>query len=188
MKPVTLLLTDTIENLGIVGDVVTVKAGFARNYLIPMGLGTEPTEENVAALAQRRIEVEKEMKALRKQREAMFAKLETTEVTMERSAHDQGVLYGSVNQHEIAEALRAEGFAIEDRAVRIGEQIKRHDTYIIPISLDQDLKTEIKLWVVSDRPADELGDESEESSDGDEGAAETGEAEATDAGADAAGE
>jgi large subunit ribosomal protein L9 len=188
MKPVTLLLTDTIENLGIVGDVVTVKAGFARNYLIPMGLGTEPTEENVAALAQRRIEVEKEMKALRKQREAMFAKLETTELTMERSANDQGVLYGSVNQHEIAEALRAEGFAIEDRAVRIGEQIKRHDTYIIPISLDQDLKTEIKLWVVSDRPADELGDESEESSDGDEGAAETGEAEATDAGADAAGE
>ena len=55
---------------------------------------------------------------------------------------------------DIAQALQAEGFAIDDRHVRIGEQIKRLDSYNIPIQLDADLKTEVKLWVVSDRPMD----------------------------------
>lgn len=158
MKNVELLLTDNVDNLGIVGDVVKVKMGYARNYLLPTGLGTVPTEEAVKALAARRAEVEKEMKRIRGEREAIFAKLEDFELTIERSANDQGILYGGVSQHDIAEALQAEGFPIDDRMVRIGQQIKRLDSYMIPVTLDQDLKTEIKLWIVSDRPLGELDD------------------------------
>ena len=64
------------------------------------------------------------------------------------------MLFGGVSQHDIAEALRSDGFAIDDRAVRIGEQIKRLDSYQVPIQLASDLRTEIKLWVVSDKPAE----------------------------------
>lgn len=169
MKLVELLLTENVDNLGIVGDVVHVRPGYARNYLLPMALAMPPTKEAIKALAARRAEVEKQMRELRKSRESMFEKLEGFELTMTRSANEQGVLYGGVSQHEIAEGLRQEGFNIEDRAVRIGEQIKRLDTYTIPIALDHDLKTEIKLWVVSDKPIEELevGEEGEEGQEGD---------------------
>lgn len=152
MKTIELLLLETIENLGIIGDVVKVKPGYARNYLLPHGLAETPTQEKIAELAARRKEVEAELKQLRSEQEKLIEKLAEHEVTLERSANEQGALFGGVTQHDIAEALRAEGFAIEDRHVRIGERINRLDTYMIPLQLAKDLKVEIKLWVVSDKP------------------------------------
>ena len=156
MKVIELLLTENVDNLGIVGDVVKVRSGYARNFLLPRALATKPTAGAIKRLAKRRAEVEKELKVIRGQREAVFAKLEKFELTMQRSANESGILYGGVSQHDIAQALRNEGLTIEDRMVRIGEQIKRLDTYQIPIVLDSDLKTEIKLWIVSDKPREEL--------------------------------
>lgn len=152
MKLIELLLTENIDNLGIVGDVVRVRPGYARNFLLPRALATTPTAGNVKRLAERRKLVEAEMKLRRSALEAMFEKLQKLEITMQRSANEQGVLFGGVSQHEIAQAIRNEGFAVEDRMVRIGAQIKRLDTYHIPVVLASDLKTEIKLWVVSDKP------------------------------------
>ncbi len=152
MKTIELLLTENVDNLGIVGDVVKVRPGYARNYLLPHNKATVPTPNAIARLAERRKQVEEELRQLRAQQEALIQKLEGFELTMERAANEQGVLFGGVSQHDIAEALRAEGFAVEDRHVRIGEQIKRLDSYEIPIQLAKDLHTEIKLWVVSDRP------------------------------------
>lgn len=182
MKQVELLLLETVDNLGIVGDVVKVRPGYARNYLLPHGLATTPTPAAVARLAERRAKVEAEMRARRQQQEQLIEKLTGYELTLQRAANEQGVLFGGVSQHDIAESLRAEGFAVEDRYVRIGEQIKRLDSYIIPIVIDKDLKTEIKLWVVSDKPAEELQVEAastEEAEAGEAGeAGETEEAEA----------
>ena len=152
MRSIELLLTDNVDNLGIVGDVVKVKPGYARNFLLPRGLATKPTQGAIERLAERRKQVEAEMKLRREQQEALLAKLEGHEVTMKRSANDQGVLFGGVTQHDIAAALQEEGFAVEDRHVRIGAQIKRLDSYMIPIVLASDLKTEVKLWVVRDQP------------------------------------
>ena len=152
MKQIELLLLDTIENLGIVGDVVKVKPGFARNYLLPHGLAEAPTEEKIAELATRRKEVEAELKQLHSEQEKLIEKLTDYELTLERSANEQGALFGGVTQHDIAQALQAEGFAVEDRHVRIGERINRLDTYMVPVQLAKELKTEIKLWVVSDKP------------------------------------
>ncbi len=162
MKAVEVLLIETIESLGIVGDVVKVKAGYARNYLLPCAKAIIPTPSAIAKLAERRAEVAAELAVLRKKQEAIFAKLENFELTLERSANDTGILFGGVNQHDIANALRDAGFDIEDRHVRTGEQIKRLDTYFIPIQLANDLKTEIKLWVVSDRPMEEEPEKVEE--------------------------
>lgn len=162
MKNMKLLLTENVENLGIVGEVVTVKLGYARNYLLPRGLGADPTEGNIKRLAARRAQVEQEIREHRAQLEVMFEKLADVEITIMRSSNEQGVLFGGVSQHDIAETLREEGFNIDDRAVRIGEQIKRLDTYSIPIVLGMDLATEIKLWVVSDKPKDDLEVEEQE--------------------------
>ncbi|MEM9252080.1 MAG: 50S ribosomal protein L9 [Planctomycetota bacterium] len=158
MKTIELLLVENVDNLGIVGDVVKVKPGYARNYLLPMQLAEPPSDERIAALADRRKQVEAELATLRAKHEKLVADIAEFELTMQRSHNDQGILYGGVSQHDIAEALREEGYAVEDRFVRIGEQIKRLDTYTIPVVIDKELKAEVKLWVVSDRPAEELAE------------------------------
>lgn len=159
MRTSKLLLTENVTNLGIVGDVVNVKPGYARNYLVPQGLATQPTPGNIKRLAQRRAEVEQQLREQRNIKEATLAKLEGFEITMLRSANEQGVLFGGISQRDIAEELRNEGFAVDDRDVRIGDQIKRLDSYEIPVVLAADLKTTIKLWVVSDKPAEDLDTE-----------------------------
>jgi len=167
MPTTKLLLTTNIDNLGIVGDVVTVKQGFARNYLLPRGMATEPTQGNIDRFTQRRKEVAAEMKSERAQQEQLLEKLTDCEITIERSANEYGVLFASVNQHDIAQQLRDQGFPIDDGAVRIDDQIKRLDSYDIPIVLARELKTDIKLWVVSDKPVEDL-ESSDDQQDGDE--------------------
>lgn len=161
-KTVELLLTDNVENLGIVGDVVKVRTGYARNFLLPRELATEPSEDKIKALAERRAEAERLLVELRKQREGMVEKLEEYELTLTRACNDQGLLYGSVTQHDIAEALREAGFDVRDRDVRLGQTIKRIDSYEISIKPEADLETNIKLWVVADRKLEHLDEDRED--------------------------
>ena len=154
-----LLMLETLENVGIVGDVVRVKAGFARNFLLPRGIAEVPTREKIDELAGQRAEAEAEQKRVRSEQEAMIAKLDGHELTVERSTNDQGVLFGGITQHEVAEMLREEGFAVEDRYVRLGQVAKRIDTYDVPIVINRDLKCEIKLHVKSDAPEEEVVEE-----------------------------
>lgn len=156
MKSVKLLLTTNVYNLGIVGDVVTVKPGTARNYLVPRGMATEPTQGNIDRLAEKRKQVAEEIRREHAEQEQLVEQLTDHEITIHRSANEQGSLFGGVSQHDIADLLREEGFQIDDHAVRIGEQIKRLDSYEIPIMLASDMKTQIKLWVVSDKPIEDL--------------------------------
>jgi len=155
-KGVELLLLENVDNLGIVGDVVDVRPGYARNYLLPMQLATVPTEQAKAAVAERRAEVERQLREKRAQQETMIEQLEGHEITLMRSANEQGVLFGSVTQHDIAVALQEDGFNVVERDIRIGEPFKRLDSYMIPIKVADDLATEIKLWIVSDKPVEEL--------------------------------
>ncbi len=150
-KTLELLLTETVDTLGIVGDVVKVRSGFARNYLLPRGLATQPSDEAIQALAAKRAEAEKKLRELRSQREAMIEKVASHEVHIKRACNDQGLLYGSVTQRDIADAFIADGFNIKPRDVRLGQTIKRVDSYPVLIKLDQDLEATVKVWVVPDR-------------------------------------
>lgn len=153
-KTFNLLLTETVDSLGIVGDVVKVRAGYARNYLLPRDLATTPTDEKIAELAARRAEAQRQIELHRKQRVDMIEKLEGYELTLVRSCNDQGLLYGSVTQADIAEGLAAAGFAVRVRDVRLGQAIKRIDSYEVHIKPEADLEATVKLWVVSDRKLD----------------------------------
>ena len=158
-RSVKLLLTENVDNLGIVGDIVNVRIGYARNYLLPRDLATTPSDEILAELAEKRAKAEKEVAALRKTREELISKLEGLELTLTRACNDMGQLYGSVTQHDIAESLTELGYPIKAREVRLAQTIKRVDTYEVLVKFDTDLEANIKLWVVADR---ELETEREE--------------------------
>jgi len=161
-KTVKLLLVENVDNLGIVGDVVTVRLGYARNYLLPRGLATEPDDQILQALAEKREQAKKEMAALRAQREELIQKMSDVVLTLERSCNDQGILYGSVTQQDVATALTDNGYPVKPREVRLPQTIKRVGEYDIHVKLDADLETDIKLVVKPDRVlAEEARDEME---------------------------
>jgi len=153
-KNVKLLLVENVEALGIVGDVVSVRTGYARNFLMPRELATMPTEEKIKELSSKRAEAEKALALLRKQREALLEKLKGVEVSLIRSCNDQGILYGAITQQDVSKALNEMGHGVKPRDVRITQVIKRIDSYTVHVKLDSDLDTEIKLWVVADRKLD----------------------------------
>ncbi|RMH26499.1 MAG: 50S ribosomal protein L9, partial [Planctomycetota bacterium] len=167
-RTVEILLTETVDNLGLVGDVVRVRPGYARNFLLPSGRAIPPSEEAVRELAQRRAEAERELLRQKEMRSAMVEKLEGHEITLERSCNDQGQLYGSVTQRDIADALEADGFSVRPRDVRLPHAIKRIDTYDVLIKFDADLSASIKVWVIADRPL-ETDEDREEMEFDDEG-------------------
>ena len=155
-KSIELLLLNNVENLGIVGDLVKVKPGYARNYLLPLQLAEFPTEEKIESLKEARAVAMKELEALKAERQSLIERLEDIEVTLVRSANDQGALYGSVTQRDIADALSAAGYEVELRAIRLSSPIRRVGSYTAPIQFDRDQKTEIHVTVESDQPIEEL--------------------------------
>lgn len=153
-KNIELLLTENVEALGIVGDVVKVRTGYARNFLLPRDMATKPSEEKIKELAAKRAEAQRMLAEQRKQREELSTKLEGVEVHLTRSCNDQGILYGAITQQDIATELNNMGHAVKPRDVRLNQVIKRIDTYDVHIKLDSDLDATVKLWVVADRKLD----------------------------------
>ncbi|MCA9280030.1 MAG: 50S ribosomal protein L9 [Phycisphaeraceae bacterium] len=160
-KNIKLLLTENVDNLGIVGDVVNVRLGYARNYLLPRSMAMQPSKEAIEALAAKRAEAEKMMAELRKQREQVIGKLEGFEMTMSRSCNEQGILYGAVTQNDIASGLKTLGYQIKPREVRLPYAIKRIDNYDVQVKFANDLLATIKVHVVPDREID-LDDKTED--------------------------
>ena len=150
-KTIELLLTETVENLGIVGDVVKVRTGYARNFLLPRDYATTPSEgahQRPAGQAGRGREAARRAARMRAD---TVQKLEGYELTIQRSCNDLGILYASVTQQEISSALTAAGFGVRPRDVRLSGAIKRVDNYDVHIKYESDLETWIKLHIKADR-------------------------------------
>ena len=155
-RPVELLLTRNVENLGIVGDIVKVRAGFARNYLLPHALAEHPTDAKIEALKEARAKALAEIAAQRQLREETIAKLGGVSIKLVRSCNDQGVLYGSITQRDIADALVAAGYAVDMRAVRLAAPFRRVGSYACTIQFDRDLKADITIEVAADRTLESM--------------------------------
>ena len=160
-KNVELLLLKTVENLGIVGDVVKVKSGYARNYLLPHGYGEAPTAAKIESLKEERARAQAELAALREQRQKLVGDLVDVTLTMERSCNDQGALYGSVTHRDISDALIEAGHGVSVESIRLSAPIRRVGSYPVPIQFDKDLGNEITLIVKPDREIEGLTDEGE---------------------------
>ena len=154
-KTIKLLLTENVDNLGIVGDVVSVRLGYARNFLLPRELATTPSDDKLAELAEKRAQAEKDRAVLREQRKVAIGKMEGMEITIARSCNDIGHLYGSVTQQDVASALSAAGFSVKPREVRLPFTIKRIDDFDVLVKFSSDLESTVKLHVVADRTIEE---------------------------------
>jgi large subunit ribosomal protein L9 len=145
---INLILTQAITKLGQSGDLVKVRPGFARNYLVPQGLATFATQNNLRMVEKHRERLKQLEEARRLDLQNMAAQLAQRSVTIEANANAEGHLYGSVNADQIAESLRGEGFPIQAENVRIEGPLKELGLYSIKIQLGQDIHGEVKLWVV----------------------------------------
>jgi large subunit ribosomal protein L9 len=145
------LLRENVRKLGQIGEVVDVKAGYARNYLIPQGLAAAPTEANVRAVEAAKA---KYLEELAKQREAYQQRadaIEGTEITITALANEEGHLYGSVGPAQIASALAEEGHYVEASEVILDEPIRTLDKYEVTIELAEEITATVIIWVVPDR-------------------------------------
>jgi large subunit ribosomal protein L9 len=161
-----LLLKRDIPRLGIVGDVVNVSAGYARNYLLPQNLATEPTTANMKALASARAEAEERRRVMLNKLQATAEKLADVEITIEAAANEEGVLYGSVGPREISAALRDEGHDIHTEQVKMRDPIKHLDTVMVDVVLADSIDATVKVWVVRSAASAENDDEGREADDG----------------------
>ena len=142
------LLTQSVPHVGQPGELVNVRPGFARNYLLPQGLATFATPHNLLIVEKHRQRLKKQEEARRADLQSLGAQIAQRSLTIEANANEEGHLYGSVNADQIAAALKSEGFPIETESVRIEGPLKDLGLYTIKVHLAQDIDTEVKLWVV----------------------------------------
>lgn len=150
-KNIELLLLSTVENLGIVGDVINVKTGYARNFLLPQGLAEKPTPSKIESLKEVRAAAQAELTALKSARLKIVEELIDVSITLVRSCNDQGSLYGSVTPRDISDALHEAGHGVAPEFVRLAHPIRHIGSHVVPIQFDKDLKTEVTLVVNPDR-------------------------------------
>ncbi len=154
-----LLLRRDVPKLGHVGDVVEVSEGYARNYLVPHHLAVEPTPANLKAIEEDKKRAAAERLAQRRALEARAEAVANVEVTISAAANEEGHLYGSVGPREIAAALRDEGHEVEAAQIQIHNPIRQLDSVMVPVVFGEDLKTEVKVWVVRERASEQLDEE-----------------------------
>ncbi|MGZ3394966.1 MAG: 50S ribosomal protein L9 [Isosphaeraceae bacterium] len=142
------LLTQPVPHVGQPGELVNVRPGFARNYLLPQGLATFATPHNLLIVEKHRQRLKKQEEARRADLQSLGAQIAQRSLTIEANANEEGHLYGSVNADQIAAALKSKGFPIETESVRIEGPLKDLGLYTIKVHLAQDIDTEVKLWVV----------------------------------------
>ncbi len=148
-----LLLLQDVRKLGHIGDVVDVKAGYARNYLLPQRLATEPTEENIKAIEERRKSAAAERAVRNKRFAELVEQLKDVSITIEAAANPEGTLYGSVSGKDIAAALNAQGFPILPEHVMLDAPIRTLDNRMVRLEFTDEIATEVKLWVVREGEA-----------------------------------
>jgi large subunit ribosomal protein L9 len=147
-----IILLEKVLNVGLLGDVVKVKDGYARNFLIPQGKAKRATEKNIADLAGRRAELEKLANEKHAQQAALGEKLNGVELKMAQKAGVDGRLFGSVNNVDIAEALKAQGYEITKAMVQMPTgPIKTIGETAIKLQLHTDVTSEIKVVIIAEK-------------------------------------
>ena len=147
MAQTTVLLREDVDNLGARGDLVKVRAGYARNFLLPRKLAVEATPGNVKQIeAERRALQKKELRE-RASAEGQAASMRTLALTFDRRVGEHGILYGSVTTMDITEALREQGFEVDRRRVHLSEPIKEAGEFTASVRLHREVTVEIPITV-----------------------------------------
>lgn len=141
------ILLERIEKLGQMGDVVRVKPGFARNFLLPQKKALRANKGNLAYFEKQRAQLEAINLKRRDEAQAVADKMDNLSVLMVRQAGEGGQLYGSVSGRDVAEAIKASGYTVERRQVNLDSPIKTQGTYAVRVSLHPEVTVTVKVTV-----------------------------------------
>jgi large subunit ribosomal protein L9 len=144
-----LILKQDVPNLGRGGDVVKVKPGYGRNYLLPRGLALVATAKNMSELEHHRKALAARAAKLRKDAESLVERLGQLSLTLERKSGEQNKLFGSVTPKDLEDALRSQGLEIDRKKIQLEEPIKSLGHYTVAIKLAPELTASLKVWVVA---------------------------------------
>jgi large subunit ribosomal protein L9 len=147
---IRIILRQDIENLGDMGDIVDVKPGYARNYLLPQGFAYEATPANLKRHEEERTHLVNRSMRDRERAEKSAKKLEGVSVTLKVKAGEEGKLFGSVTSNDISEALAGQGIEVDRHIIRLEEPIKQLGVYKVPVRLHAEVQPEVSVWVVAE--------------------------------------
>ncbi len=152
MKTVKLILREDVEKVGEAGDIVSVKPGFARNYLLPQALAYEATEASVRQLEQERERADQRARRDYLEARRRASQLEEVQLTFHARAGEESKLFGSIGTADIADRLNEQSldFEVDRRDVELDEPIKALGVYNVPVKLHAEVRPEVKVWVIKE--------------------------------------
>ncbi|MFQ5602786.1 MAG: 50S ribosomal protein L9 [bacterium] len=145
-----IILKKDYENLGSIGDIVDVKDGFARNYLIPRQFAMPATPQNMHILEQEKNRVVKKLTKEKRMAELLAEKLQKVSLTATVAVGEEDKVFGAVTSQDIAELLKAKGYEIDRKKIHLEEPLKALGVYEVPIKLHSEVESKIKVWVVKE--------------------------------------
>ncbi len=150
MATTTVLLREDIEHLGGRGEVVKVRAGYARNYLLPQGFATLATKANIKQIENERAALLKKAANEKSTAELQAEQMNNLSLTFERKAGDGGTLFGSVTSMDIVEALKAKGYEIDRRKISLKDTIKETGNYTVNVKLHREVSIAVPVLVIAE--------------------------------------
>lgn len=154
MATTTILLKEDVDSLGGRGEIVKVRAGYARNYLIPQGLATLATKGNIKQIEQERAALLKKAAVEKAIAEAQKEQMTGIELVFERKAGEDGTLFGSVTSMDIAAALQEKGYEIDRKKVALRDAIKVTGDYTVTVKLHREVSLDVPVKVIAEGSAD----------------------------------
>lgn len=143
-----LILTQDIDHLGKAGELVTVKNGYARNYLVPQGLAISASERNVARLEHEKAMIERRVAKERGEAEGIAKRLNGMTLQFERLVGEDDKMFGSVTARDIASQLAVAGVEVDARKIKLDEPVRAIGKYEVPVKCGADVTAQLKFWVV----------------------------------------
>ena len=145
-----IILTEDVAHRGSAGDMLKVKDGYARNYLIPKGMAILATTENVKHLEHQKRQIQSKLNKLKKASESVAQQIESISCTIARAAGEEDKLFGSVTSADIYASLKNEGIDVDKKKILLDEPIKSLGIFTVPIKIHADVTANLKVWVVKE--------------------------------------
>jgi len=145
-----IILTEDVESLGSAGDLVKVKDGFARNYLIPGGKAMAATTQNVKMLEHQRQLVQARLNKLKTEAQQLARRIEEVSCTVAKQVGEEDKIFGAVTAADIHDSLAREGVTVDRKKILLDEPLKSLGIFTVPVKLHQDVTAQLKVWVVKE--------------------------------------
>jgi len=144
------ILRENVENLGAIGDIVKVSAGFARNFLFPSKLAVQADENNVQQVEHQKRALKKKLAAVKAEKEGLKTQLEALSLVFRRKSGENQKLFGSITSADVAEAIEQKGVKVDRKQIELDGAIKKLGTFKVSIRLMEGISAEVNLSVVAD--------------------------------------